>query len=151
MYYWPDMVRVYRFPWSWYILVLLNTGRGIGTETDPWVGQCVSSWWPHVWVRYWTRIVLLNGIDMYMPNWWGNGWSIVFCPFRTRVVLHWLYLLSTKSLILEAVNIIVYKFIKQWVYSYNMEDDSCNTPSQSVGLFWCVCCSAVECYILLLY
>ena len=40
-------------------------------QRNMWVGQCFSSWWHHVWLRYWTPIAI--NMCMHMPHWQGKG------------------------------------------------------------------------------
>ena len=81
---------------------LLNTCRGIGTET--YGLDNISSWWPQIWFRCWTLIVLLYAFSISMPNWWGNGSPLVACPFHTRVVLHQMLAVITKYQVINTWN-----------------------------------------------
>ena len=42
-------------------------------QRNMWVGHCFSSWWHHVWLRYWTPIAI--NMCMHMPHWQGKDWS----------------------------------------------------------------------------
>ena len=91
----PRRVGANRLPWCRHICLPIITGREV---RNLWGGQCVSSWWPLVWLWYLHQLCsfiwfvfrcLKDGVcDLYKNALlMGKGWSKVACPFQRLVVL----------------------------------------------------------------